>query len=322
MAITTDKQRQLAVDLMTSREKKNSYTQGSKRGYFFGYPDNKPGNTSQKGFSDCSSAVRKAILEATGIDIGSNTSAQINNRKTKGKVVHETTGYYPDKNVLKLGDCLYFKGNTSHPLDVGHVEMYIGNGKLCGHGSGTGPRIIDMMDYCRSRASSKRRYFMTVRWINDGSELKPTMPDSLKKGDYDNPYVLLLQQNLKDLGYALDVDGDFGSETERIVKAFQVQNKLPETGIADKATLAAIENALNGNGDADDAEVEPTPVPILKGVEIADGSWNVRTGPGSEYKSAGIVRGGEVYEKVDLDGWTPIMFNGELRFIGPAAVKK
>ena len=321
MANTREQQRRRAAELMTSRKKKNSYTQGGKRGYFFGYPDNEVGNTTQKGYSDCSSAVRAAIKAASGIDIGSNTSVQINNRKTKGKVVHETTGYYPDKSLLKYGDCLYFKGNTSHPLDVGHVEMYIGDGKLCGHGSGTGPRVIDMMDYCKSRATKEKRYFMTIRWIPDEDVKLEDAPSELKEGMYDNAYVLLLQQSLKELGWQLDIDGDFGSETERIVKAFQDKYGLPETGIADAATLKKLEEALNGvAGDSD--EEEGPAVPIVDGVTIAAGRWNIRTGPGSDFKSAGTVEGGEVYERVELNGWTPIMVNGELRFIGPAAVKK
>ena len=69
-----------AAQLMQSRAGLNGYTQGSKRKYFWGYPDNEVGNTSQAGYSDCSSAARSAILAAAGIDIGSNTNAQIKNR--------------------------------------------------------------------------------------------------------------------------------------------------------------------------------------------------------------------------------------------------
>src|SRR5699024_5033186 len=151
-----------AAQMMQSRAGRNGYTQGSKRKYFWGYPDNEVGNTSQAGYSDCSSAARSAILAAAGIDIGSNTNAQIKNR-AKGQIVHETEGYYPDESQLLPGDCLYFKGNTGHALDVGHVEMYIGNGQICGHGSGTGPKIKDMREYCPSRADSRRRYFMAIR---------------------------------------------------------------------------------------------------------------------------------------------------------------
>lgn len=163
---TASEKRALTVQYMTDREKKNSYTQGGKRTCFFGYPDNKPGNKTQKGYSDCSAAARAAIRAAAGIDIGSNTSAQINNRK-KGKIVDETTGYYPDESKLLPGDCLYFKGNTSHPLDVGHVEVYMGNNQCVGHGSGTGPTIKNLKTYCKGRATSKRRYFMAIRWILD-----------------------------------------------------------------------------------------------------------------------------------------------------------
>ena len=312
--------RKRTVDLMVNRAGKNSYTQGGNRIYFFGKPDNRPGNTSQPGFSDCSSAVREAIKAATGIDIGANTSAQINNRTIKGMVVHTTTGYFPDETVLLPGDCLYFKGNTSHPLDVGHVEMYIGDGKICGHGSGTGPKIKKMKDYCQSRATAKRRYFMTIRWILDDADDTGDAIMILRKGMYDNPYVLKLQKDLKLLGYALDADGDFGSETERIVKTFQTANKIAASGIVDAATHAAIAEALEGLSDNDETEMPP--VVAVNGVDIAAGSWNVRSGPGTEYAIAGTVNGGDRLEKIDLDGWTPVMFNGQVRFIGPKAVQK
>ena len=166
--------------------------------------------------------------------IGGNTSAQINNRTKKGRVIHTTDGCYPDESLLLPGDCLYFKGNTSHPLDVGHVEMYIGDGKICGHGSGTGPKVRSMRDYCASRASSKKRYFMAVRWIPD------------------------------------EVEG--GSD--------------------------AVEN----------------------GVKIAPGSWHVRTGPGTNYPSAGTVHGGDVLERVQPGDWVPVVFGGEVCFVGPKAI--
>ncbi len=153
-----------AARLMMSRAGLNQYTTGSDRKYFFGKPDNVPGDTSQAGYSDCSSACRMAILAAGGIDIGSNTDAQIKNR-AGGIIVDQTDGYYPDQDNLLPGDCLYFKGNTSHELDVGHVEMYVGGGKCYGHGSGTGPKMHDVQSYCKSRATAKKRYFMAIRWI-------------------------------------------------------------------------------------------------------------------------------------------------------------
>ena len=229
--MTASEKRAYAVELMKSREKKNSYTQGSKRSLFF------------SGYSDCSSAVRECIKKAAGIDIGSNTSAQINNRNKIGIIVDQTDGYYPNEDNLLPGDCLYFKGNTSHPLDVGHVEMYIGNGKIIGHGSGTGPKIKDLKDYCKSRANSEKRYFMAIRWIQDDDADKPDTPS------------------------------------------------------------------------------EPD-VPDYMKFEIAPGTWNVRKGPGTKYESVGKVKGGTKVEGVDTDGWIPVIYNGEVRWIGPATVKK
>ena len=319
---TATEQRNAAVNYMTSRKGLNSYTQGGKRGYFFGYPDNKPGNTTQKGYSDCSSAVRAAIKAATGIDIGSNTSAQINNRTKKGIVVHTTDGYFPDESKLLPGDCIYFKGNASHPLDVGHVEMYIGNGKCCGHGSGTGPKIRNMKDYCQSRANSKKRYFMAIRWIKDENGT-PEEPGTLREGMYKNEDVQLMQKNLISLGYDLGADGadgDYGRKTADAVKSFQENNNMAATGIADPNTLVKIQQQLEGLSDPEES-ILPS-IPTLNAVTIASGSWNVRTGPGSEFASAGIVRSGDKLEKIDLEGWTLVLFNGEVRFIGPKAVKK
>ena len=237
-----------AVRLMKSRAKLNTYTNGGDRKYFFGKPDNVPGNTTQKGLSDCSSAVRKAIQAAAGIDIGSNTDAQLRNR-AKGVVVDTTSGYYPDESKLLPGDCLYFKGNTSHTLDVGHVEMYTGANECYGHGSGTGPTKHNLKDYCKGRASSSKRYFMAVRWIvdSDGDTTRRT----LRKGDM-GADVALLQGDLIALGYdcgAWGADGDFGSATDAAVRAYQTARRLEVDGIVGPNTWAALDADMDGLSD-------------------------------------------------------------------------
>ena len=319
--MTANEKRALAVEYMTSREKKNSYTQGSNRKYFFGKPDNKPGNRTQKGYSDCSSAVRAAIKAAAGIDIGSNTSAQINNR-TKGLIVDETSGNQPNEANLKPGDCLYFKGNKSHPMSVGHVEMYIGDGKVAGHGSGTGPKIRSMKDYCNSRTGSSR-YFMAIRWIldDDSDGGRPT----LKKGSY-GAFVTELQNMLLQLGFNLGsygVDGDFGEDTEAAVLAFQANNKLQETGIVDADDWAKLDDLMDNEGDADEGNEDAnTGIDVPAGdLLVRDGSWNVRTGPGVEFAIAKTVRGGDKLEEVDTQGWKPVMVGGSVCWISPKALK-
>ena len=53
----------------------------------------------------------------------------------------------------------------------------------------------------------------------------------------EDPVVKKIQQQLKDLGFKgdneLEVDGKFGSETEKAIKSFQKKNKLNKTGIVD-----------------------------------------------------------------------------------------
>lgn len=55
-------------------------------------------------------------------------------------------------------------------------------------------------------------------------------------------------------------------------------------------------------------------------VKIAPGSWNMRVGPGVAYQSVGIVRGGEKLEKVQANGWIPVLYRGEVCWIGPKGV--
>lgn len=166
--MTNEEKRALSVTLMKSRAGRNSYTNGSKRQYFFGYP-----NEGDNGYSDCSSAVREAIRRAAGIYIGSNTDAQIRNYK-KGILVENTSADYPDERKLKPGDCLYFKGNNNHVKQVGHVEMYTGPNECWGHGSGIGPTKKDLRKYCAQRAAKGKRYFCAIRWIpEDRPEIVP-----------------------------------------------------------------------------------------------------------------------------------------------------
>lgn len=311
--------RELAVGYMTGRKSKNSYTQGSKRTYFFGYPDNEPGNTTQRGYSDCSSAVGASIRAASGINIGSNTSAQINNRG-KGAVVDQTDGYYPDESRLKPGDCLYFKGNTSHPMDVGHVEMYTGNNECYGHGSGTGPTKKNLRDYCRSRASSRKRYFMAIRWITDGTEndvdlANSTLGDRLLK--YRSPLmtgsdVRDLQTLLVSLGYSVGgsgIDGEYGQMTAAAVREFQGDVPgLTADGEYGPLTHAALMRAVTeaeGEQPEDAPETPDAPEADEPVVEITGGTVNVRKGPETGYGVITIARDGERYPHIATarNGW-------------------
>jgi len=89
-----------------------------------------------------------------------------------------------------------------------------------------------------------------------------------------------------------------------------VRTKLSERGwnrwgLMDKY----FDYAQAGGGAAADGEM----------VAIAPGSWNVRVGPGVDYPSVGVVRGGEALEKVQANGWIPVIYRGEVCWIGPKA---
>lgn len=149
------------VNLLRGRIKRNKYTQGAKRNRVFDEPN---------GWGDCSSTVRAAYKKVLGIDIGTNTVAQI----VSGKGIDVDIGNgaaYPPESKLKPGDCLYFKGtDTSRPFSVGHVEMYIGNGQLLGHGSGIGPTVKKLKTYCKSRHTSGKGYIKTRRFISEDQD--------------------------------------------------------------------------------------------------------------------------------------------------------
>lgn len=313
MALKVDELRRLTVAYMTGRVRKNSYTQGGNRKYFFGKPDNTPGNTTQKGYSDCSSAVQAAIQAAAGIDIGSNTNAQIRNR-ANGLIVDQTDGYYPDESKLKPGDCLYFKGNTSHTLGVGHVEMYTGDNECYGHGSGTGPTKKNLRDYCKGRASSSRRYFMAIRWITDGTEGESdaggTLGERLLKNGSVGADVMELQKLLMELGYNLPkygADGEYGAETVEAVKAFQrTVPGLEVDGEYGPLTHAALMEAVTAaEGEPETDAPEDAPEADAPMVEITGGSVNVRKGPATSYGVVTIARAGETYVHIATarNGW-------------------
>jgi hypothetical protein len=159
--MTAEEKRAGVVKLLQARIKKNRYTQGSKRDRVFEEP---------AGWGDCSSTIREGFKKALGIDIGANTAMQIVSKK--GRDIDIGNGaIYPNESKLLPGDCLYFKGtDTSRPFSVGHVEMYIGNGQLLGHGSGIGPTIKRLQTYCKGRHTSGKGYIKTRRFILDDQE--------------------------------------------------------------------------------------------------------------------------------------------------------
>lgn len=150
--MTVEEMRQKVVELVISREGKNQYSQEEEKRYCVAC-----------GYSDCSSLVQWAYQQI-GMEIGEDTRYQI---QTGFWVTRDTE--YPDECLLLPGDLLFFA--TDHDngrIDrVGHVEMYMGNGEISGHGAAVGPVRKDMLEYCKMRNEKGKKYIGVKRYIEE-----------------------------------------------------------------------------------------------------------------------------------------------------------
>lgn len=99
------------------------------------------------GYGDCSSTIWAAYHQITNINCGTHTGEMIN---LGTKIIDGRYGDV-DESILQPADLLLinWKGDASYPNPSSHVEMYVGNGEICGHG-GTpyyGPTIKNLHSY-------------------------------------------------------------------------------------------------------------------------------------------------------------------------------
>ena len=131
-----------------------------------------------KFYSDCSSSICYAYKEA-GLSFGILNTAGMYQSSKLTEVDADIASGIPDISRLRPGDMLLFAGtDTSRPLKIGHVEMYCGNGIICGHGSGT-PSYKDIVAYCKSRYASfapggwRKGLVCVKRYIQDDAQPIP-----------------------------------------------------------------------------------------------------------------------------------------------------
>lgn len=209
----------------------------------------------------------KAIPE-TGIRSG-NMRAKF---KAAGFKVLTDSKYLKSGDYLLPGDILLY--------DNHHGATNVTCGKMV-RGSYTYRDVIDNLDEYRGKVDPE--------------------PDGLRRGDSGED-VREMQKRLLKWDYAClpeyGADGDFGRETEDAVKAFQRASKLPETGVYDPATEAALMAATSGH------------------VEITGGSVNVRTAPGVAVgKDIGTVHRGDILiyqgvtEPAEGKDWYLVVYN-------------
>ena len=182
----------------------------------------------------------------------------------------------------------------------GHIGVYVGGGYT-----------VEMKGFAYDCQRNKVKSGPWTMWgklpesmiTYTDAPVAPVEPEpvGLKKGDYGSAVTAMQQALLAWNPKCLPkygADGDFGSETEKAVKAFQKSAGLPETGICDEATRKAL-TAEPGGCDDDACPI------FTKVVRVTGGRVNVRTAPNTDGKILGVVNQGDelTYLGKDSDGW-------------------
>lgn len=81
----------------------------------------------------------------------------------------------------------------------------------------------------------RKQYYAKFKNCLNQTDFKEKITIVLKKGSQGD-YVKKLQQILKDKGYSIKPDGDFGKNTDMVVKSFQKANGLNPDGIVGENT--------------------------------------------------------------------------------------
>ena len=129
--------------------------------------------------------------------------------------------------------------------------------------------------------------------------------------------VQALQRSLNETGIGVAIDGHYAERTWDAVKDFQKSHGLPATGEADAATLAALmpDSSLNAGENTTTAQIDTIPTKVESAVTIIGSTVNLRTGPGTDYSVAGVVRKGDAFEALGTTEWMPILVDGKVLWI-------
>ena len=158
---------------------------------------------------------------------------------------------------------------------------------------------------------------------------EPALGERILKNGMEGGDVKAMQENLIALNYDCGkwgADGEFGPDTGAALKAFQEAEGLEvdgEYGPLSHAAMMAALDALQPPAQVPEipAQTPEIPAPPAGNLTVAAGSWNVRTGPGTDYAIAAVVHGGDRLLQAENDGWTPVVHNGEVRWISDKALE-
>lgn len=149
--------------------------------------------------------------------------------------------------------------------------------------------------------------------------------ETLEKGDSGSD-VLKMQKALAELGYALECDGKFGTDTQNVVKAFQKDYDLKVDGKAGNETLTLLYSLVDEddlNTDDSAAQDKPAENANTATVYCADGGkLNLRAGAGTGYKVlTRIPTGSTVNIIVRGTKWCYVEWNGEDGYVMTSFLK-
>ena len=197
-----------------------------------------------KRVADCSGLFTWAFRQLGGTMYhGSNTMYR-DYCTAKGRL---SGGKRVDGQPLKRGTAVF----TGTEADHGHVGLYVGYGTVI-EAAGTKAGVV-----ASNVSADKWTFWGELKGVDYSGEdgaAGPASPEAgpvtssntptLRKGSK-GAYVTLLQKQLLDRGYGLGswgADGDFGSATEKAVRAFQGDQGLAVDGIVGPKTWAALGN--------------------------------------------------------------------------------
>lgn len=208
------------------------------------------------GFGDCSSTCCKIYETTVGKVIGSYTGDMID----AGTVVegdNSQMGTYPDESKMLPGDLIFYYSHGSSG-ECGHVEMYIGNGNLAGHGSGTGPKIHEIKAYQDSRTGAGYgTWIRVVRYLNESDTYNVNAPDK-SKYKVQNTFTdgKGKSSNGKNTGATSSVTGNTNSTSTGSSASTSSNNALDKVStIFSELGNRAMNGALTGTFDTDFSSV-------------------------------------------------------------------
>ena len=225
----------------------------SERGKYVYTQDSRRYNPVVSGATDCSAWVRHVFMTVANVEVGWWTGAQ----QSYGSRVFgaECQTQADAMRMLMPGDLVFFDWDGINVPVYNHVDMYLGNGKLIGHGGpGKGPNVYSLTGQWNAAHTIIARRYLAVDTPSNGPVAASWPSWPLSSSDYfgnirgpershgghyvwERSYIKLIQEYLWDNGFVADkakytrgnwCDGLFEAETILAVAAWQ-RAKRPGT---------------------------------------------------------------------------------------------